>query len=267
MEKAHGTTMIPKVAILQTDGTNCDGELFFAFKQAGGKPEMVHINDLISGKKQLSDFHILGLPGGFSYGDDVLSGKVLANELRHRLKRQIDTFITQGKLVIGVCNGFQTLVRMGYLPWAMNPAEDVSLIFNNSGHFECRWVRLEVVNSRCVFTNNLQGEVFEMPVAHGEGKLVVKNSTILKRLQKDKHVVFQYIDTQGNPTMSYPQNPNGSIDAIAGITDTTGRILGLMPHPERHILPHQHPQWQVTTETNPCNTIFEHAVAYISNHF
>jgi len=254
--------MKPKIAILKTDGTNCDEELCFAFSQAGGRSEIVHINSLISGKKQLNTFHILGLPGGFSYGDDILSGKILANELRHQLKRQIDAFIAQNKLVIGICNGFQSLVRMGYLPWTMDPAEDVSLIGNNSGHFECRWIRLRVVKSRCVFTNTLVGEVFEMPVAHGEGKLVVKNNAIFKKLQNNKHIIFQYIDMNGKPTMTYPHNPNGSIGAIAGIVDTTGRILGLMPHPERHTLLHHHPNWRRDVFTHPCNAIFEHAVSY-----
>lgn len=253
--------MKPKIAILRTDGTNCDEELFYAFEKAGGSPEMVHINQLIKKEKQLKDYQILGLPGGFSYGDDILSGKILANEMRHLLKDQLDSFIEQKKLLIGICNGFQTLVRMGYLPWHMKPAEDVSLIFNDSGHFECRWIKVRVAKSNCVFTQGLEQTVFDMPVAHGEGKLVVKNKSVEQKIMRNKHVVFQYVNDREQVTMKYPANPNGSFHSIAGMCDSSGHILGLMPHPERNTLYHHHPNWRIH-RVRLCNSIFENAVTY-----
>lgn len=255
--------MKPKIAILQTDGTNCDEELFFAFAQAGGAPEMVHINELLSKKKQLSQYQILGLPGGFSYGDDILSGKILANELRSRLSEEMDEFIRSKKLVLGICNGFQTLVRGGYLPWRMKPAQDVSLIFNTSGHFECRWVKVQVQKSACIFTRGLEGQVFDMPVAHGEGKLVIRNNEVGSRLMRGHHSVFRYACESGNVTMSYPDNPNGSWRSIAGLTDETGHILGLMPHPERNTLFHHIPTWR-SRKADTCLSIFSNAVSYFT---
>lgn len=253
--------MKPKIAILRTDGTNCDEELFYAFEKAGGSPEMVHVNQLIHKEKNLKDYQILSLPGGFSYGDDILSGKILANELRNRLKSQLDAFIAENKLLIGICNGFQTLVRMGYLPWNMKPAEEVSLIFNDSGHFECRWIKIQVARSNCVFTKGLEKMIFDMPVAHGEGKFVVKNKAVGKKIINNNHVVFQYVNDMEKVTMDYPANPNGSFHSIAGITDLTGHILGLMPHPERNTLSHHHPNWR-SRRVRLCNPIFENAVTY-----
>lgn len=253
--------MIPKIAILKTDGINCDAELFHAFKIAGGSPENIHINQLVDKSKNLKSFQILAIPGGFSYGDDILSGKILANELRHRLKAEMENFISQDKLVIGVCNGFQTLVRTGFLPWKMKPAEDASLILNASGHFECRWIKVKVSESSCVFTKGLTNQIFELPVAHGEGKLIVKDPAVGQRLIKSKQIVLQYVDDTGNVTKNYPQNPNGSFLATAGITDQTGRIFGLMPHPERNVLLHQHPDWR-TKKIKNCRIFFENAVNY-----
>jgi len=253
--------MKPKIAILRTDGTNCDEELFYAFERAGGSSEMVHVNQLIHKEKNLRDFQILGLPGGFSYGDDILSGKILANELRNRLKSQLDTCIAEKKLLIGICNGFQTLVRMGYLPWSMQPAEEVSLIFNDSGHFECRWIQIQVARSNCVFSRGLDNMIFDMPVAHGEGKFVVKNKAVGQKIIDNNHTVFQYVNDREKITMDYPENPNGSFHSIAGITDLTGHILGLMPHPERNTLSHHHPNWR-SKPVRLCNPIFENAVTY-----
>ena len=253
----------PKVAILRTDGTNCDEELAMAFRMAGGEPEMVHVNELLSDKKALEDYQMLALPGGFSYGDDVLSGKVLANELINRLSDQIYNFIEDDKLVLGICNGFQVLVRAGLLPWQMGPAEDVSLVYNDSGSFECRWVRLKVTESKCVFTRGLAGEVFDMPVAHGEGKLVVEDEAVGERLAEEELVVVQYADDKGKITGKYPDNPNGSYAAIAGICNTSGRIFGLMPHPERNTLRHHHPDWQRPgAKLTNCLRFFENAVGY-----
>jgi phosphoribosylformylglycinamidine synthase subunit PurQ / glutaminase len=251
----------PRVAVLRTDGINCDEELFYAFEAAGGKSEMIHVNELLSKKKKLDNYQILALPGGFSYGDDILSAKILANELINKLDKQISNFIAKEKLVIGVCNGFQALVRMGYLPWKMNPGEDVSLIFNDSGHFECRWIKLKINKSNCVFTRNLDDQTFDLPTAHGEGKLVIKNRRVGERLDDGGHIVAQYVNGDGSTAKAYPANPNGSYNSIGAVTDVSGHILGIMPHPERNILKHHHPSWR-QTKIHTCLQIFQNAINY-----
>ena len=235
-----------KVCILRAAGTNCDRETGFAFLEAGAEVEFVHINRLISGEKNLSDFGILAIPGGFTYGDDLGAGKILANELRFKLALDIRKFIDQGKLIIGICNGFQILVKSGLLPGSESADQEVSLIINDSGRFEDRWVHLlgqasKPKNQHCVWARGLP-EIIYLPVAHGEGKFLTRDNKVLQRLKANKQIVFQYCDKAGNPA-DYPYNPNGSKDGIAGICDITGRILGLMPHPERHIESKQHPRW------------------------
>jgi phosphoribosylformylglycinamidine synthase len=229
-----------KICIIRTAGTNCDKETAFAFAKAGGEPELVHINGLIGGKKSLADYQILAFPGGFSYGDDIASGKVFANELKCKLGEELRQFVNDGKLIIGICNGFQILVKSGLLPGNKNSEQDTSLIINDSGKFEDRWVYLKS-SGKCAWTKNLP-EVIYLPVAHGEGKFIVKDKAILSKLKSKGQVIFRYCDVKGK-RVGYPDNPNGSLDDIAGITDDTGRILGLMPHPERHIEIHQHPRW------------------------
>ncbi len=236
----------PKVCVLRTAGTNCDKETAFAFSKAGAEVELVHINSLVSGEVSLRDYSILALPGGFSYGDDIASGKVFANELRFKLADELGDFVKEGKLIIGICNGFQILVKSGLLPGNDSFQQTTSLIINDSGKFEDRWVYLrnpksKIQNQKCVWTKNLP-EVIYLPVAHGEGKFVAKDKFILERLSKKGQIVFQYCDDTGKLT-GYPHNPNGSIENISGICDETGRILGLMPHPERHVLHQQHPRW------------------------
>lgn len=232
-----------KVAILRVEGTNCDQELFFAFRKAGAYPEMVQVNSLIAKKNLLRRCHILALPGGFSYGDDILSGKILANELLYKLRHEIVNFIKEKKLVIGICNGFQTLVRMGLLPGGGGPAELATLIFNDSAHFECRWIKLRIEKSISVWTKGLEGKVIELPVAHGEGKFITRDNSVLKTLNKRGQISFRYSYANGMVATSYPENPNSSIEAIAGITDKSGRVLGLMPHPERFTQITQYPNW------------------------
>lgn len=239
----------PKVCILRTAGTNCDRETAFAFERSGAEADFVHINQLIRGEKDLVDFQILAIPGGFTYGDDVAAGKILANELRHKLIDDIRKFIQCGKLMIGICNGFQVLVKAGLLPGNNTLTQEASLIINDSGKFEDRWVYLrppghQATRSpvKCVWTKNLP-KIIYLPVAHGEGKFVTKDKAVLESLRKNGQIAFQYCDTESS-LAGYPDNPNGSIDNIAGICDGTGRILGLMPHPERHIVVSQHPRWQ-----------------------
>lgn len=237
--------MKPRICILRSDGTNCDEELFYAFKKFGANPEYVHVNELRNKSKKLSKYQILALPGGFSYGDDIAAGKVLAVELTSFLKNQIQEFVRKKGLVVGICNGFQTLVRTGLLPFNTAGKMDVTLAQNESGHFECRWVKLKIENSKCEFLNlsvDTPG-VIDVAVNHGEGKFYTEQET-LEKIKSKNLVVFQYSDLNGQPTQNYPDNPNGSLEAIAGICDPTGRILGLMPHPEKFVEITQHPNWR-----------------------
>ncbi len=260
----------PKVIILRTAGTNCDQETQFAFENLGAQAECVHINQLIHGTKNLKDYHILAVPGGFSYGDDIASGKILANELRLRLGPDLEKFIADEKLIIGICNGFQILVKAGILP-GLNTKDGgfeqtVTLTNNDSSKFEDRWIHLRPENSICVWTQGMEENIY-LPVAHGEGKFFVSDDQVLDQLRTNRQVVFRYTAADGrNPT--YPENPNGSLDDIAGICDATGRIFGLMPHPERHILRTQHPSWtRLKKQEGDGNRIFRNGMAYIQKRF
>ena len=258
----------PRVCILKTDGINCDEELAYSFELAGGNPQQVHINELLASQARLRDYQILAIPGGFSYGDDIASGRVLANELAFRLRDEVHDFVeTRQGLVIGICNGFQVLARTGLLPYRrlINTLGDMdaTLDFNNSGHFECRWVNLSVENGKCEFTKGMD-KIISIQVAHGEGNFYARPE-ILQDIEAQKMVAFKYCDVLGNPTQEYPLNPNGSINAIAGITDTTGRILGLMPHPERFVAKTQHPNWRRMDVLKPQGLpLFEGMVSYAS---
>lgn len=227
-----------KTIVLRAPGTNCDAETVFALAQAGSAVDLVHVNQLIRQERKLTDYQILVIPGGFTYGDDIAAGKVLANELRLKLGEDITRFFEAGGLILGICNGLQVLVKAGFLPEPNTGRHSqVTLAANDSGKFECRWVHL-VVNreSPCVFTRGM--ERMYIPVAHGEGKFVAEPD-ILSHI----NVVVRYTDERGDIEAGYPHNPNGSMDNIAGICDASGRIFALMPHPERHIRGTQHPQW------------------------
>jgi len=242
----------PRVIILRTAGTNCDKETASAFKMAGGEPELVHINELVRNEKFLKDYQILAIPGGFTYGDDIASGKILANEIKYKLNEDIKGFINSGKLVIGICNGFQVLVKAGILPGLNSGAVEATLSFNDSGSFIDKWVELEPQET-CVWTKGLK-ETIELPIAHGEGKFIPRDNSILNQLRKTGQIVFKYID-----------NPNGSIDDIAGICDATGRVMGMMPHPERYALGTQHPRWtrEGLKEFGDGLAIFKNGVDYV----
>ncbi len=254
----------PKVCVLRSAGTNCDRETAAAFELAGAEAELLHINSLVSAKRSLDDFHILALPGGFSYGDDVASGKIFANELRFKLAESLRKFIADGKLIIGICNGFQILVKSGLLPNSLKPKQETSLIINDSAKFESRWVNL-TSGGKCVWTKGLK-KIIYLPVAHGEGKFVAGDKKTILRLKKDKQIVFVYTDAQGKPC-GYPGNPNGSTDNIAGICDQTGRVFGLMPHPERHIYAAQHPRKEESGRYADGLQIFRNGVNFIKRNF
>ncbi|MCM8778239.1 MAG: phosphoribosylformylglycinamidine synthase I [Candidatus Omnitrophica bacterium] len=229
----------PKVVVLRTAGTNCDYETAFAFERVGAIAALVHINQIIHKEKSLLDYDILAIPGGFTYGDDISAGKILANELKYILKEKLGNFVKNKRPVIGICNGFQVLVKAGLLP-GNGFFQKVTLTYNDSGRFEDRWVYLKIVTSKCIWTTGLP-EIIELPVAHGEGKFI-GDKEVIEKLKQNGQIVFQYVDEKGN-LRGYPYNPNGSLENIAGICDETGLILGLMPHPERHIEYFQHPRW------------------------
>ena len=240
-----------KALILRTAGTNCDLETAYAFRLAGAQTELLHINEIKRKKNLLGAYHILAIPGGFTYGDDVASGKILANEIKSSLRKELSSFVAEGKLVIGICNGFQVLVKMGFLPGLSGPEKfkvEATLGLNDSGKFNAKWVYLK--NARfdpetkkaSIWTKDLP-EVVALPIAHAEGKFMVKNKRVLADIKKNSQVVFRYSDSSGSEG-GYPFNPNGSVDDIAGICDPSGRILGMMPHPERHVSSLQHPNWR-----------------------
>ncbi|MHA1730287.1 MAG: phosphoribosylformylglycinamidine synthase subunit PurQ [Promethearchaeota archaeon] len=227
------------VCILTGFGINCDYESQYAFQLAGAENvKRVHVNSLINKKENLENYQILMFPGGFAFGDDLGAGRVLANKFRFSLRTELNKFINEEKLIIGICNGFQVLVKMGVLPAFDGKyyEQTVSLIGNQSGLFEDRWVKMKPHESRCIWTKEIKNNL-EVPVRHGEGKFVVKNNSILKRLWEEKMVAFTY-----TPSI-YPHNPNGSIDAVAGICNESGHIFGMMPHPECHLSKYNHPQW------------------------
>lgn len=242
----------PRVMIMHAPGTNRDREAALACELAGGAPEIVHINQLLAGERRLDSYQMLVLPGGFSYGDDLGAGRLWASDLYHRFRDDLDAFVRAGKPVMGICNGFQALVKAGYLPGPA-PRQQVTLTFNRRGHFECRWVRLRAVpESRCLFTRALAQDIF-CPVAHGEGRLAVPDEATRQALWVRGLVALRYVAPCGPADMSasapvataagYPANPNGSVDDIAGICNEAGNVFGLMPHPEDHIYPYQHPRW------------------------
>ena len=241
-----------RVMVLHAPGTNRDREAALACELAGAQPEIVHINQLIGGARRLADYQMLVIPGGFSYGDDLGAGRLWANDLAHRFRAALDEFVALGKPVMGICNGFQALVKAGYLPGPA-PAQRVTLARNERDHFECRWVRLRAVaEGRCLFTRGLAEDIL-CPVAHGEGRLAVPDEAARRALWNGGQVALRYVaptdpaDVSANvsvqTTARYPANPNGSVDDIAGLCNAAGNVFGLMPHPEDHVFAQQHPRW------------------------
>jgi phosphoribosylformylglycinamidine synthase I len=254
-----------KAIVLRAAGINCDNETCHALELAGAEASRVHINQLIDQPSMLDDTQILVFPGGFSYGDDVAAGTILANQVVHHLHDTIRTFLDKGKLVLGICNGFQVLVKTGILPGFETRQSHVTITYNDSDKFEDRWVHLKPQSDHCVFLE--QGRSLYLPIAHGEGKVVPRDNEVLTQLQSGHQIALQYVDDRGEPGQ-YPINPNGSVQGIAALTDKTGRVLGLMPHPERYVHPTHHPHWTRGGGHEVCDgmTLFHNAVTYVKSH-
>jgi phosphoribosylformylglycinamidine synthase len=262
--------MKPKVLILQAHGTNRDYDVAEALTLAGADPHPVPLNDLRAGKKHFADYQMLVVAGGFSYADSLGAGKLLALDLNSYFNEEISTFVASGKPVIGICNGFQALVKSGILPGnsviaseaKQSQNEGATLTFNEQGHFECRWVNLAPVSQTCIWTKDLEDNI-TCPVAHGEGNFQFSDKSFVNSLTAQDQIALTYIYQNGAPANGdYPANPNGSILDIAGICNPQGNVLGLMPHPENHIYPHQHPQWTRGIKGNSGLALFENGVKY-----
>lgn len=264
--------MSPRVLILRAPGTNCDQETAFAFQTAGGRPEVLHLNRLLENPALAGQFQILAIPGGFSYGDDISAGRIFGNQMRHHLRECLAEFKAAGKLILGICNGVQILVKSGVLLPDKADEPIATLTLNESGKFEDRWVELRTCGDKCVF---LQGvERMYLPVAHAEGKFVARDEATLRRLDEAGQLVLRYTlphqppastpePLSPQPLVPYPANPNGAQLDVAGLCDETGRVFGLMPHPERFIDPTQHPRWtREQPERGEGLAVFENAVRY-----
>ncbi len=230
----------PRVIVLRAPGSNCDEETAFAWEKAGAVAETWHVGRILESPEALDQFQVLTIPGGFSYGDDLGAGRIFATRLGIVLDDALGRLRDRGGLVLGICNGFQVLVRAGLLPGGAKRSA-ATLTFNDSGHFESRWVRLAPRSGRSPFLTD--EEPIELPVAHGEGKFVVSDPSRLATMESAGQIVLRYVDASGAATQDYPANPNGSPNAVAGVCDPSGRIFGLMPHPERHIDRLHHPRW------------------------
>ncbi|MCB8948464.1 MAG: phosphoribosylformylglycinamidine synthase subunit PurL [Ardenticatenaceae bacterium] len=263
MSPGHPVTLSqkPKVLILHANGTNRDHDAALACTLAGGEPEIVHINQLMAGERRLAEYGMLVIPGGFSYGDDLGAGVLWALDLRERFGEELRAFVKDGRPVLGICNGFQTLVKAGILPNNQSPRQ-VTLTYNLSNQFECRWVTLQPnPNSPSLFTQGLTEPIY-CPVAHGEGRLMVQDEAALAMLQAENLIPLQYSVNSSQSSVSYPANPNGSVHDIAALCNPAGNVLGLMPHPENHIFPWQHPRASRGEQGNLGLRLFENGIKH-----
>lgn len=242
----------PKAIVLRGTATNCDVETASSFRYVGAEPELVHINQLLSGERKVLDYDIMAFPGGFSYGDDISAGKIYAVKMS-KLSKDFEKFIRGGRPVIGICNGFQILVKTGFLPENRGNAQVSTLYTNDCGHFLAKWARLKVnKKSPCIFTKGLPDEI-DLPIAHGEGKFIVEDKAVLSGITgRELHA------------LTYAENPNGSMLDIAGITTPSGTCFGLMPHPERNFFPWQNPDRPAAREAEAAGFLFfRNAVDYV----
>ncbi len=241
------------------EGTNCEEESFIAFRDSGFEPEYVHINLLKPG--DLEKYNVLFIPGGFSAGDYVRAGAIFAARLKAKIWKDLKNFVDEGKIVMGVCNGFQVLIELGLLPAVDGISDEpqAALMVNDSNKFECRWTYLRRENDT-IFTSKVP-EVITLPVAHAEGKFVAPNK-ILEKIEEQKQVVFRYVKPDSSKA-DYPWNPNGSMNDIAAITNPQGNVLGIMPHPERAFFWYQHPDWtRKKREKGDGSLIFKSLIKY-----
>lgn len=236
------STISPRALVLRNAGINCDAEAVRALEGAGANADLVHFNTLAKQPSRFDDYQILLIPGGFSHGDDIAAGRIFATELIHEVAPELANFVQRGGIVLGICNGFQVLVETGLIDQSAGRRSQrkIALTDNESMRFECRWVHLRSEESACEFLK--PGEIFPVPVAHAEGRLCVKDEAALAELRSQGQVALTYVNPDGSPA-EYPACPNGAIDQIAGLCDPTGRVLGLMPHPERNLTANNHPLW------------------------
>jgi phosphoribosylformylglycinamidine synthase len=260
----------PRVLILRAPGTNCDEETAYAFEVAGAESRRMHVLELLRSPGSLDDYQILCIPGGFSFGDDIGAGKVFAGRLQHHLGEELARFRDADKLTLGICNGFQALIKSGMLttakgaPLVEDSTPPATLFWNDSGRYEDRWVDVATCGDRCVFLRGI--ERMYLPIAHAEGKFVARDERSLAELESSGRLVLRYVDERCDPSaeVCYPCNPNGSQANVAGLCDESGRIFGLMPHPERHLDPTNHPRWTrgEAGETGDGLALFVNAVRY-----
>lgn len=244
----------PNVLILRAPGTNCDIETAYAFELAGAAAERIHVNRLLEDPSILNRFEILCFPGGFSFGDDVAAGRILATEMRHHLFEPLHRFKEERRLILGICNGFQILVKSGLLLADEEASPQATLTWNKSGVYTDRWAHLTVDGNRCVFLKGITS--LYLPVAHAEGRFVGRDDAVLDRLEANGQLALRYVPDE---------NPNGAARNVAGLCDETGRVFGLMPHPERFIDPTQHPHWtrlENLPEVGDGLALFRNAVEY-----
>lgn len=264
----------PKVCVLRAPGTNCDLETAFAFETSGAKADRVHLMRLFESPDLLGDYQILCIPGGFSYGDDIGAGVIFSRQFSGRLEGVLGEFLHRDSLILGICNGFQVLLKSGILPngtrtWPAEGEPPATLTWNDNGKYTAIWVKLKVDAPQNVFLKGL--DELELPIAHGEGKFVVREESILADWEARSQIALRYADpSTGAPNdriLPYPHNPNGSVANIAGLGDPTGRVLGLMPHPERFLHKTQHPQW-TRRDMDALGTgqkLFQNAVDYFAS--
>ncbi len=243
----------PRVCVLRAPGTNCDIETAHAFELAGGEAERLHLFRLLENPALLDDFQILCIPGGFSYGDDVGAGVIFSRHLRGKLNDAMQAFRSSEKLILGICNGFQVILKAGLLQSTTVDEQRLTLTWNNSGRYVDRWVRLKTASSKCVFLRDI--DELDVPIAHAEGRIAVKDQSVLEGLRTGDQMALCYWGADAEEQVANgrgvtevsllpePVNPNGSVCNLAGLCDETGRVLGLMPHPERFLFATQHPQW------------------------
>ncbi|MBT3377095.1 MAG: phosphoribosylformylglycinamidine synthase subunit PurQ [Lentisphaerae bacterium] len=270
----NGTTANVRALVITGLGLNCEKETSCALRMAGAVPEQVHLSDILAGERSLDEFQILAFIGGFSFGDHIGAGTIFANRLKYQLREQLLDYVDSGRLVIGICNGFQTITRLGLVPAldGVRFEQQVALAQNAQGVFRDSWVMLRAnPDSPCVFTQGI--DLLPLPIRHGEGRFVPRDDALLQQLEDGGLVALRYVDEEsGEATTEFPHNPNGSVNGIAGICDTTGRVFGLMPHPEAYLSPFNHPHWtrqkinEVLPEKGLGLKIFENAVNFAAEH-